>query len=196
MAVNLSAQRLRAGDLRIVALSARRVSEALAGPCTCGRSRCTVGEHVWRATRDGQPGLRAQSLDETRARATGGRSPDVDRKRDHTAEAHNELRLRAARIQADAEALVILLAQWRPDRHHDNASSDADWCRHHLDTIGVCEPRYRGDQCRRCYDFTRAKRHRPPEPILLAWHRGERVTEKMIRDTQPARKRKRRRRAA
>ncbi len=192
----VSPRRLRASDLRTVALSARRLSEALATPCGCPRDGCTIGEHVYRATRDGRPGVRAQQLDETRARhPAGGRSPDVDKRPDRNAGAHDELRRLAATIHADTEALAILIATWRPDRHRDDTTSDSDWCRHHLDTIGVCEPRYRGDQCRRCYDFTRAKRFRPPDAILLAWHRGERVTDKMVRDAQPSRKRRRKRRS-
>lgn len=187
----LAPTRLRPSDLRAVTEALRRATNALAHPCNCGRTNCTIGEHVWRATRDGQPGARAQVLNDTPSSGPTNKGLEIGARPDPTAGDHDELNRLAASIYADAEALNLLLAHWRPDRHHDQKTSDADWCRHHLNTIGTCEPRYRGDLCRKCYDLQRSQRYLPPKAILEAWHRGDRVTAKMLAQHRPKRKRRR-----
>lgn len=41
-----------------------------------------------------------------------------------------------------------------------------DWCSHHLQLGLGCEPRYRGDCCRRCYEFRLAEGYLPPRELL------------------------------
>lgn len=67
-----------------------------------------------------------------------------------------------------------------PTRPPSTGEPDA-WCRNHL-AIGVCEPRHRGDLCRWCDDFRREHANQlPPASLLGARHRGQRITERMVK---------------
>ena len=90
---------------------------------------------------------------------------------------HNEL---ADQAWAAIRAYQTFLDTYRPDRRMPTGSTeftDADWCRNHLDVLGVCEPRYRGDSCRRCYGVKLTTGNLPPRSILQAWRDGTRVTD-------------------
>jgi hypothetical protein len=54
------------------------------------------------------------------------------------------------------------------------------WCTHHL-RIGLCEPRWRGTDCRYCYDFMALWKMRPPVSILRDRHHGKRITERSVK---------------
>lgn len=180
----------------------RRPLEQIAQPCTCDRPDCrTVGEHIWRATADARRGIPAAALEPSRSTDPALPLPPPLEAVDH---AHRDYLHLLGAIVAHCYALQDLVAAWRHDRQVDVPPTTEDvWCRHHLDTIQACEPRYRGDLCRYCYDFELGTRGRstkgllPPAEILAARHRGEKVTAKMVDDAIRAaraasRKRKRR----
>lgn len=173
--------RIRAANLDRWATTAQRTATATASPCPCPDPECpTIGDHVWRATRDGRPGIRAATLDPGHSTGHPGlQLPQPDR--DGTARAHDELRRTIGELERHTNRLHDLIGAWRPDRERaTQAASSDDWCRHHLELIGTCEPRYRGDRCRWCYDFHATNAVLPPVEILTARARGDRITQGMI----------------
>lgn len=181
---------LRATDAPLGAIAWRRVCSTLTTACPCSIDRCqTIGQHIWQATRDGRAaGLRASTYDpkvKTSGTTTTTPAPlDLD-KTSHDHRRYCELVLR---IDRDMRDLATLVDNWRPDRTATtpDGADPADWCRHHLDTISTFEPRYRGDQCRRCYDFNLAVGVPPPLEILETWHRGGTVTQQRIAEISKA----------
>lgn len=173
---------MRADDLPHVTATAQRLGGLLARPCTCSRPDCsTIGDHIWHATRDASPGITAASLEP--ARSTTPRLPLPPPDPERTATAHAELQRLLTAFGTASHHLELFLGPWRPDREHPTPVAEpADWCAHHLALIGTHEPRYRGDLCRRCYDFGRAEGFAPTGPILQAWHRGERLTDRFVRE--------------
>lgn len=185
----------RPPDVPGTAAALRRLAAALASPCPCDRSACTtIGAHVLQATRDAQPGPRAQNLDP--ARSTGTATIHLPDQPDPAAAAHTDIVRHLDALARHAIDLELLVTSWAPNRWRPDTVDDNDvWCRHHLDTIGVTEPRFRGDLCRRCYDFQRAQGFPPPAIFLTAWHRGARVTTaEVARVRAEYRNRKRRKR--
>ena len=183
---------LRPSHLAHIAALATRLGTELARPCTCGRTGCTIGDHVLRALRDGQIGPPAQDLQPA---TSGGGTNDglatafIDDREDR---ARVEFTTAALQLQRQAETLLIICDNWAPDRKlGDDTASDDQWCAWHLSTIGTCEPRYSGDQCRWCYDFRRQHDMMPTQEILRARHAGQRITATMVADVKRAQKHKR-----
>lgn len=181
--------------MRTVAATAQYLGKLLAQPCGCGRRQCTVGEHAYHSTRDALPGIRAQAFDDPRV---SGTTAAGDIAAGHSFDdKHDELSAMAASINLNCIALANMVAAVQHDRQHPKTTgADEEWCRHHLDTIGSCEPRYRGDLCRRCYDFNRSTGVMPTKQILNAWHRGDRVTNHMVAHAKSAQKKRRRKKKA
>lgn len=170
---------MRSDQLPLVTLDLRHAGEVLAHPCQCGRPQCTLGRHVWQATLDMDPGPRAQNTDPKVRGSSAGDTPD----RDPDPALHLEYRRLIGDAWHAARALNDFVARVRPDRILRNPpvlSSVEDWCRNHIDKIASCEPRYRGDLCRYCYEFKSTEGVLPPQSILLMRHRGERLTAKDI----------------
>ena len=98
--------------------------------------------------------------------------------------------------------LGLMVDQWRPDRATtvDETATAADWCAHHLTTIGTCEPRAKGDLCRWCDDFRRAYNVLPTRGLLEKRRDGARITQALVDESlalhmkalRAARKRRRR----
>lgn len=189
---------LRLSDLAHVAARLSLLGTRLAEPCNCGRDRCTLGEHLYRATRAAQPGPQAQDFQPSRA-AHGGDGMATAFIDDRAGQAHDELSDAALKLWSETRTLLLLLDNWPPTRKLTDTTASADqWCAWHLSTIGTCEPRYSGDQCRWCYDFRRQHDMMPTREILEARHAGRRITATMIADVkraQKARRQKRRRKA-
>lgn len=174
---------IRRADLPQIALELRRLGELLITPCPCGSTEYTwlkahmLSEHIWDATLDMAPGPKAQAFEpRTIAPSQGpddGREPRPDP--DKHAQYHD-----SARTLWDAtRALQGLIDTLRPDQNMPTGPTftDTEWCAHHLDTLGICEPRNRGDLCRRCYGVRLTTGHLPPHSILIAWRDGTRVTD-------------------
>lgn len=190
---------MKPSDLQPITTLLGQAHQTLARPCPCVNARCrTIGEHVWRATADARPGPRAAALDGTRTTSSDPPLPLPEPAGVNMA--HHALQRALEQLHRAAGDLLDLTDLWRPDRATVGPESTPDdWCTHHL-TIGVCEPRYRGSLCRRCYDFSRAERILPTDAILHAWHRGDRVTVAMVAEAKKAakaaRKRARRKKGA
>jgi len=181
---------IRPSDLERLAATITLLGTRLAAPCTCGRTGCTAGEHLWRATRDALPGIPARPLEPTRGGTTG---LDLDDRPQRPPE-HENLAAAARQLQTDADTILILLDLWAHRRKTvDDTATDDQWCSWHLSTIGVCEARYRGDQCRFCYDFSRLHGMMPPAEILQTRHEGRRVTTAMVADVKAKQRQKRKR---
>lgn len=191
--------RARKSDIPHFGRMLRRAGDLISRPCGCGREDCTLGEHIYDSTRNMSAGLKAANLD------PDGRGWKYERDNDGvvwpipigdaTGESAAELAdngesvdphdaymrtmVEAARFAA---RLIDDVSALRPDRKVDvPGESDADeFCRHHMDTIGVWEQRHRGDLCRTCYDFKRQWQLLPPEPLLRARHEGRRWTDRMV----------------
>lgn len=58
-------------------------------------------------------------------------------------------------------------------------------CRVHAG-VGIYEPAWRGDRCRWCNDFFAVEGVDPPDDLLLAKDRGERITTKMVKEALAA----------
>lgn len=159
---------MRRDQLPLVTLDGRHAGELLAHPCACGRQRCTLGLHILLATRDMTPGPRAQSFEPS----AGGGFTIVDQ--DHVAVIDPTLTIDqrfTGLVQAywnAARDLTREMERLRPDRWIPlpEPASDNDWCRNHLETIGACWPRYRGDLCRSCYDLHAAHGHLPDGELM------------------------------
>jgi hypothetical protein len=193
----------RVTDLPRAALDIGRAKELLLHPCTCTPDRPhSLGEHLWRSTRDMAPGVIAHATDAIRIGPANDSDLDGDQPDppgDATVWLHPEFRRRVSHAWTACLDLVDFVQAHRPDREalgDEEVATDEDWCRSCL-RIGVCSPRSRGDLCDFCYRFSQvvAGMH-PPEWLILARHEGRRVTEQMmtdaIREVRPARKKKRR----
>lgn len=161
---------MRKDDLGLVVMDGRHAGELLAHPCACGHHRCTLGEHLWRSTRDMAPGPRAQCYGPSTASGSPG---DEDPPPDATEALHEAYRALLEGYWAISRDLARFIGRYRPDRFVPlpDPASDGDWCRHHLRTIGTCESRYRGDECRTCYDLRLAFHHLPDAELLRAYDR-------------------------
>lgn len=170
---------LTASDLREVARSGHALSQSIAKPCGCGRKQCTRGEHVWRATKDAEPGPPASSLEPSRG--GGEHGIVIVEGRPNRETDHQRIKLLAARIYRDSEQLQILIDNWRPDREvADNTAHPDEHCTHHMAMIGKWEPRHASGLCRWCHDFLAQQQLLPPREILQARHEGRTITTKMI----------------
>lgn len=177
---------VRRTDITQIALELRRAGELLLTPCPCTHTGYrwltahTLGEHLYDSTRNMAPGIQAQAFEPRTT--TPGHTHDEDRDPPPDPDLHG----RYLNITADAWATVrqlqTFIDSWRPDRTAPTGPTftDTEWCAHHLDTLGTCEPRYRGDLCRRCYGVHLTTGHRPPTTILRAWQDGTRITDAMI----------------
>lgn len=187
------ARTIRPSDLPLAVLHLRRAGELIATPCPCGRKDCTLGEHVLRAAGDMTPGPRAANLDPaTRGtrweedRATGVVSPVPNDPTGEAAinpsqaDAQAELRRAIATGDQLAQDIIDIISTHRPDRRPLEVDEPVEWCRHHLDELGVCEPRYRGDLCRPCYDFARLHGIAPPRRLLQLHRDGRKWTDQEI----------------
>lgn len=79
------------------------------------------------------------------------------------------------------------------------ARLDPDACQNHERHGQGFMPVHRSERCRRCYDFWLAEGVDMPLPLLVAYGKGQRFTERMVADAlrhQPKAKRKRRGRRA
>jgi hypothetical protein len=184
---------MKADQLPLVTLDLRHAGELLAHPCQCGRNHCTLGTHIWQATRDMDPGPKAQNTDPK----VRGHSTPADHTEPDPA-LHLEYRRLVTEAQTAAQHLTAFIGRIRPDRILHNPpilTTAQDWCRNHLNTIGVCEPRYRGDLCRFCYDVQLAEGTEPPQALLVMRHRGDRLTTEdvtaIVAAAHPPRTRKR-----
>jgi hypothetical protein len=173
----------------------RRAGELIAHPCGCGREDCTLGEHIYDSTRNMSAGLKAANLDPGRrgwryeedhdgvvwpipiGDSTGEAAIESE-----SADPHDEYMRTLVEAAQLAARVIDDVSALRPDRRPEvPGESDADeFCRHHMDTIGVWEQRHRGDECRVCYDFRRQWQMLPPEPLLRARHEGRRWTDRMV----------------
>lgn len=187
---------MKRDQLPLVVLDGRHAAELLAHPCAaidCPRYRKeTLGEHIWRATLHMAPGPPAQSFD---ARVSGSTStngePDIA-----AIHLHTDFHDAVLTYWRSSQRLIDLIGGTRPDRTPPvDQATDDDWCRLHLNLIGKCEPVYRRDLCRWCYDFEGAEGFQPTRHILFTRHRGERITTELVAQQRPKKRRKRRRRA-
>jgi hypothetical protein len=183
---------IRPSDLPLAVIHLRRAGELIATPCGCGHASCTLGEHVLRAAGHMGPGPRAANIDPTtrgarwEADETGNIWPVPN---DPTGEAalqpdapDVQTLLRQAIITSERAALAVidLIGAHRPDRRPLDVDEPDGWCSHHLDEIGVCEPRHRGELCRSCYDFARLHGIAPPRRLLQMHRDGRRWTDQDI----------------
>lgn len=187
---------MKLSDIAPMALRVGHIKEQLLTPCGCGRLNCTLGEHIWHATRAmNAPGVRAANTD-----PAGGNRWDTDDDGDvwaipndptgeaamSPAPADDEWIEALEWLNQAADHFAVVFGRYRPDRrlHTVDPSAAEQWCTHHLTSIGKCEPRHRGDLCRVCYDFKLAHSEKlPPADLLAAKHEGRRWTEQMIRDS-------------
>lgn len=175
---------VRRADTAQIALELRHLGEVLITPCPCDPGHDhrwlkahTIGEHIWDATLAMTPGPRAQAF--TPHTLSG---PHSDAEPPPEPDMHRRYTERAQAVWGATRALQRLVDTLRPDQTHPTGSAftDDEWCRNHLDTLGVCEPRYRGDTCRRCYGVRLTTGHLPPRTILEAWRAGNRVTDQTL----------------
>jgi len=174
---------VRRSDIPQIGLEARRLGELLITPCPCAGGpdgwlkAHTLGEHLHDSTRNMAPGPKAQAFEPRTIvpsiGAEDGREPPPD------PDLHARYTALAGDAWAALRALQAFVDSWRPDRNAPTGPtfSDDEWCTHHLDQLGICEPRYRGDLCRRCYGVHLTTGHHPPLTILQAWRDGTRVTD-------------------
>ncbi len=190
-----TARPIRLDDLAAIIAELHRDITWLAAPCGCPNNLCrTMAEHMHRLTSEGRRGIPAAGLEPSRSSAIASIGLPTH---DPADAAHSDYLTAVAALKAAGDRLATAIDSWRPDRLKADTADPDIWCRHHLDTIASCEPRYRGDQCRFCYDFLAVNKVPPSAEILAARHRGERITATMVdqlrRDTRAARKRRKRR---
>lgn len=186
---------LRLDEIAPIVTELHRDVAWLATPCGCPNNGCrTMAEHMHRVTAEGRRGIPAASLEPSRASAYASLGlPTFD----SADRAHGDYLAALRQLKAAGDALARVLDSWRPDRYGTTAADPDQWCRHHLDTLAVCEPIYRAGLCRWCYDFNAEHRRVPTAEILAARHRGERITQAMVADAlrataRPKQRRKRR----
>jgi len=173
-------------ELPLATLDLHRAALALAAPCHCGRTNCNLALHLWYATNDMTPGIRAIAY-EPRTITPTGPPTDHEPRPDPTITAHLDY---IRDIQTAARAARTLLARiesHRPDRWIppiDTTTSDAEWCTNHLAHFGTCEPRARGDLCRWCDDILRQHGFTPDRVLMRARHNSSRITEQDIIDAK------------
>jgi hypothetical protein len=173
-------------ELPLATLDLHRAALALAAPCHCGRTNCNLATHLWHATKDMTPGIRAQAY-EPRTITPGGPPTDHEPRPDPTITAHTDY---TRDVQAAARAARTLLARiesHRPDRWIppvDTTISDSEFCTNHLENFGSCELRHRGDLCRFCDDIRRLHGFTPDRPLMRAKHEGRRITDRDIADAR------------
>lgn len=163
---------MRASDLHLVVMDGQTAALHLAHPCPCDQPRCrTIGEHVLQATRDFTPGPRAQSFEPSTAptimvlevdHITVDPTVSIDEHFDRLVQTYWDA----------ARDLTREISRLRPDRWVElpEPASDERWCRNHLDTIGQCYERYRGDLCRDCYELSLAYGQVPDRQFLDTVH--------------------------
>lgn len=177
---------IRKADIPQLALELRRLGETLITPCPCGHTTHryltghTIGEHIWDSTLAMAPGPRAQAFTPN----TNGPTIITDQDPPPEPDKHGDYTHRANNAWHTTRALQTLVDTLRPDQTMPTGPTftDTEWCRNHLELLGICEPRYRGDLCRRCYGVQLTTGHTPPRTILDAWRDGTRVTDQMITD--------------
>jgi len=178
-------------ELPLATLDLHRAALALAAPCHCGRTNCNLATHLWHATNDMTPGIRAIAY-EPRTITPTGPPTDHEPRPDPTITAHLDY---IQDIQTAARAARTLLARiesHRPDRWIppiDTSTSDAEWCTNHLAHFGTCEPRYttkdfHSDYCRWCYDTSRLHGFLPDRPLMRIRHEARKVTDLDIADAK------------
>lgn len=183
---------MKRSDIPLLALALRHLGELLVHPCSCGRDSCVLGEHVWRSTQDMVSGPPAANTDPTRR---GWRYDTIDHVDgtqelmpvalgDSTGESalgsdpvdskYAEYVSQLNAIHHRTQDLNRFLQAHRPDRRIPTADppSDNEHCRHHLATIGTCEPRAVGDLCDFCRSYQTQTRKLPPADLLQAKHEG------------------------
>jgi hypothetical protein len=161
---------VRRDDLPLVTLDGRHAAELLGHPCTCGRPMCTLGTHIWESTRDMTPGPKAQSFEP--AMATGSVHTDTDPRPDPTTIIDVRFAQAVQTYWNSARELTRLVDALRPDRWTPlpEPATDDQWCTNHLEVLGACEPRYRGDLCRFCYDLKCTYGAVPDRQLMQARH--------------------------
>lgn len=187
---------MKRSDLPLVTMDGRHAGAILAHPCGCGRAGCTLGKHVWDATIDMTPGPRAQTTD-PRARSWAPDTGDDDGpdRPDPLAGLDQEYRRLVTAYFTAARDVTRFIDRHRPDRTvplPDAVATDDMWCANHLDLVGICEPRHRGDLCRQCYNLQLAHSVPPDAQLLQAMRDHGRITKTAIEDflarIKPARK--------
>jgi hypothetical protein len=96
-------------------------------------------------------------------------------------ELHADMQQRLKRWLSDS--------QWIRDMAHVLApivppstmnEKDDRWCSNHL-RVGLAEPRWRGEECRSCYDFRLLWKIHQPVSIMRDRSDGKRITEAMVK---------------
>jgi hypothetical protein len=165
-------------------MDGRHTGELLAHPCACGKQRCTLGEHIWDSTGNMTPGPKARSYEPATIGAPGHNGSDDDPPPDRTLTIDREYRDAVWAYWQAARTLRRLIDSHRPDRWTPlpEPATDDQWCANHLDIIGTCEPRYRGDLCRHCYEIGRTYGTTPDADYMRARHHRGYATEKDLKD--------------
>lgn len=177
---------MKPDELPLATLDGYRVALTLAAPCHCGRQPCTLGVHLWHATRDMTPGIPAHAY-EPRTLTPSGPPSDADPRPDPTALAHQRYNQLLAGWQQASLELLRFVEGHRPDRWvppPDVVLTDEHWCANHLTNFGTCEIRHRGDLCRWCDDIRRLHGFTPDPTLMRARHVGARITDHDIADAK------------
>lgn len=187
---------MRRDQLPLITLDGRAAALAIAHPCDCGRQRCNWGLHVFLATRDFTPGPRAQSFEPSTVRGWNG--ADLDPPADPTTTIDERFVALLDVYWQAALNVTRFIDSHRPDRWTPlpEPASDDLWCRNHLETIGACEPRHRGDLCRKCRELQLAYGHLPDGELMRAretwgYYRDRDITEWRTRLPKTGKQRKR-----
>jgi hypothetical protein len=109
------------------------------------------------------PGPRAQNFQPPTGSGGDGEPPP-----DSTGKLHDDYRALLESYWNVSLKIRQFVDRHRPDRWVPlpEPASDSDWCRNHLEIIGACEPRYRGDECRTCYDLRLAYGQVPDAELM------------------------------
>jgi hypothetical protein len=161
----------------------------------------SLGEHIDRAAKTMQPGVRAHATDMVRTGPSHEGDTDdagyVEPPIDLTVLAHARWRSKLALAWEACLEVIDDIQALRPDRateHVDSTATDEDWCRSCL-RIGQCQPRSRGDFCDFCYRFNLATTKLPPVWLIKVHHERGKVTgremDQAIREVRPKKKAKR-----
>ena len=106
------------------------------------------------------------------ATTTTPNGSDDDPPPDHTLAVDLEYTQAVQTYWDAARTLTRLIDRHRPDRWTPlpDPASDDQWCRHHLETIGQCESRFKGDECRMCNELRRTYGHLPDADLMRTRH--------------------------
>lgn len=177
----------RVSDIHLAALDIRRAGELLLHPCGCDGKPHTLAEHLWRSTRDMEPGLQAATY-EVRV-AGSGSEPEpsegdetADEPWDPTVTLAAKYRQLVTQAHNACQALNDFTAAHRPDRlqiTHTPLTTPNDWCRSHF-RFGHYEARWRSDLCRWCGDFHALYSIDPPKVLLEMRRQGQRITQRDV----------------